>query len=80
MHRTECFYRIDRLLTERRGVTMAVLIDADGSYLLELPYSAAHELVMDILRHGPEVEVLSPARLRTQVREQLAAALRRYAE
>jgi hypothetical protein len=62
MDRTECFYKIDRLLTERRGVTMAVLIEADGSYLLELPCSAAHELVMDILRHGPEVEVRSPAR------------------
>jgi len=54
--------------------------EADGSYLLELPYSAEHELIMDVLRHGPEVEVLSPQRLRTQVREQLAAALRRYAE
>ena len=74
MHRTECFYRIDRLLTERRGVTMAVLIDADGSYLLDHLAHVSH------LRHGPEVEVLSPARLRTQVREQLAAALRRYAE
>jgi predicted DNA-binding transcriptional regulator YafY len=54
--------------------------EADGSYLLELPYSAEHELIMDILRHGPEVEVLSPRRLRTQVRERLADALRRYAE
>jgi predicted DNA-binding transcriptional regulator YafY len=52
--------------------------DADGSWLLELPYSAEHELLMDILRHGPEVEVLSPERLRTQVREQLAAAVSRY--
>ena len=52
--------------------------EADGSYLLELPYSAEHELLMDILRHGPEVEVLSPARLRQRVREQLAAAASRY--
>jgi len=52
--------------------------EADGSWLLELPYSAEHELLMDILRHGPEVEVLSPARLRTQVRKQLAAAAARY--
>jgi predicted DNA-binding transcriptional regulator YafY len=54
--------------------------EADGSWLLELPYSAEHELLMDILRHGPEVEVLSPARLRTHVREQLAAAALRYAD
>jgi predicted DNA-binding transcriptional regulator YafY len=53
--------------------------EADGSWLLELPYSAEHELLMDILRHGPEVEVLSPPRLRTQVREQLEAAASRYA-
>jgi predicted DNA-binding transcriptional regulator YafY len=54
--------------------------EADGSWLLELPYSAAQELLMDILRHGPEVEVLSPEGLRTRVREQLAAALLRYAD
>jgi len=54
--------------------------EADGSWLLELPYSAEQELVMDILRHGPEVEVLAPQRLRTQVRERLAAALLHYAE
>ena len=54
--------------------------EADGSYLLELPYSAEQELLMDILRHGPEVEVLSPERLRMRVREQLAAAVGRYAD
>jgi predicted DNA-binding transcriptional regulator YafY len=54
--------------------------EADGSWLLELPYSAEHELLMDILRHGPEVEVLAPARLRQRVREQLAAAASRYAD
>jgi predicted DNA-binding transcriptional regulator YafY len=54
--------------------------EADGSWLLELPYSAEHELLMDILRHGPQVEVLSPARLRTQVHEQLAAAVSRYTD
>ena len=32
--------------------------EADGSYLLELPYADPRELVMDILRHVPEVEVL----------------------
>jgi len=28
----------------------------DGHYLLELPYSDDRELIMDILRHVPEVE------------------------
>ena len=36
----------------------------DGRYILELPYSDHRELVMDILRYGPDVEVLSPGYLR----------------
>ncbi len=52
--------------------------EADGSYLLEVPYSDHRELAMDILRHGPHVEVLEPASLRAAVKEQLAAALSRY--
>jgi predicted DNA-binding transcriptional regulator YafY len=52
--------------------------EADGSYLLELPYANPTELVMDILRHGAEVEVLAPASLRQRVREALEKALRRY--
>jgi predicted DNA-binding transcriptional regulator YafY len=52
--------------------------DRDGSYLLELPFSDHRELAMDILRHGPHVEVLEPASLRDAVKEQLAAALARY--
>jgi predicted DNA-binding transcriptional regulator YafY len=52
--------------------------DADGSYVLEVPYSDDRELVMDILRHGPEVEVLGPAPLRRAVQAHLVAALARY--
>jgi predicted DNA-binding transcriptional regulator YafY len=33
---------------------------------------------MDILRHGPEVEVLEPAELRRLVRDQLAEAAAKY--
>lgn len=36
------------------------------------------ELVMDILRHGPNVEVLGPASLRQSVGEVLAKAANRY--
>jgi len=53
--------------------------EADGSYVLELPFSDHRELAMDILRHGPHVEVLEPASLREAVKQQLAAALARYA-
>jgi len=52
--------------------------DIDGSYLLHLPYSASPELVMDILKYGPDVEVLEPQALREQVRERLREALGRY--
>jgi len=52
--------------------------DADGSYLLEVPYSDPRELVMDVLRYGPDVEVVAPDTLRLAVREQLAQALAQY--
>jgi predicted DNA-binding transcriptional regulator YafY len=50
----------------------------DGSYLLELPYSDDRELLMDVLRHGEDVEVLEPASLRKRVAEALGAAARLY--
>ncbi|OYY94998.1 MAG: transcriptional regulator [Hydrogenophilales bacterium 28-61-23] len=49
----------------------------DGHYLLELPYADERELVMDILRHVPEVEVLEPVELREKVVEKLRAGLAR---
>ena len=49
--------------------------DADGSYLLELPYADPRELVMDILRHVPEVEVVGPVGLREAVGEKLRAGV-----
>jgi predicted DNA-binding transcriptional regulator YafY len=53
-------------------------LEPDGSYVLEVPYSDPRELTMDILRHGPEVEVLAPDVLRQAVRKQLEAAVARY--
>ena len=50
-----------------------------GSYLLEIPYSDDRELVMDILKHGPEVEVLAPQKLRERVVEALREAAGLYA-
>ena len=50
----------------------------DGRYELRVPYREPTELVMEILRHGAEVEVVAPAALREQVRESLKAALGRY--
>jgi predicted DNA-binding transcriptional regulator YafY len=51
---------------------------SDGSYLLEIPYSDDRELIMDILKHGAEVEVLEPGALRQRVRDALTAAVQRY--
>lgn len=51
---------------------------ADGSYELSIPYRDARELVMDIMRHGRNVEVIAPAELRQDVQEQLRLALDRY--
>jgi predicted DNA-binding transcriptional regulator YafY len=50
----------------------------DGRYELRVPYRDPRELVMEILRHGPEVEVVGPAALREQVAGALKAALGQY--
>jgi predicted DNA-binding transcriptional regulator YafY len=49
-------------------------VEADGSYLLEVPYANDQELVMDLLRHSPEVEVLAPVELRRKLHTALCAA------
>lgn len=43
----------------------------DGSLLLTLPASHPAEILMNILGHGAEVEVLAPSWLRTQVDEEV---------
>jgi len=50
----------------------------DGTYLLKLPYAQQPELLMDVLKYGADVEVLSPPSLRDAVAGQLQAAARRY--
>lgn len=51
--------------------------EAQGSYVLELPYADPRELVMDILRHVPEVEVVGPDELRRAVIGKLDEAVRK---
>jgi len=51
---------------------------ADGSYRLRVPFSRPQELVMDILRHGPEVEVRAPEFLRDDVQKALKQTLSSY--
>jgi len=50
----------------------------DGYYILEIPYSDDRELLMDIMKHGPEVDVLAPKSLRTRVLKQLQLAVSNY--
>lgn len=45
----------------------------DGRYQLSIPFNDHRELLMDILKHGAEVEVVAPAFLIEAVREQVAA-------
>src|SRR5690606_24863235 len=52
--------------------------ETDGRYTLEIPYRDHRELVMDILRHGAEVEVVRPPALRDAVRTELSKALAMY--
>jgi predicted DNA-binding transcriptional regulator YafY len=52
--------------------------EADGSFTMELPYSGEQELVMDIMRFGPEVEVLGPEELRRSVSANLRKTLSLY--
>lgn len=53
--------------------------DAQGHYVLEVPYSDDRELLLDILRHGAEVEVLSPKELRQKVAAAHRAAAQKNA-
>lgn len=52
--------------------------DDTGALLMKLPYADATELVMDILRWGPDVEVLRPAALKQAVASRLAQACALY--
>jgi predicted DNA-binding transcriptional regulator YafY len=49
-------------------------------YELQVPYSDPRELLRDILKFGPDVEVLAPADLRALVAERLRAGAARYAD
>ena len=50
----------------------------DGSYELRLPYSHSRELLMDVLRYGPDATIIEPISLRSEARIQLQLALGQY--
>jgi predicted DNA-binding transcriptional regulator YafY len=52
----------------------------DGRYELRVPYSNTPELLMDILKYGPDLEVIAPQELRAEVIARLTSALASYPE
>lgn len=50
----------------------------DGRYELSIPYSHDTELIMDILKYGPDVEVIAPDALKEAVKIQLDRARSQY--
>jgi predicted DNA-binding transcriptional regulator YafY len=50
----------------------------DGRYELRVPYSDDRELLMDILKYGPDVEVAAPSELREAVEKLLGTAADQY--
>lgn len=53
-------------------------VQADGTLHMRLPYANPTELVMDLLRHGDGVEVMSPPELRAEISATLRKALAQY--
>ena len=51
---------------------------ADGRYELKLPYSNSRELLMDVLKYGPDAEIVAPVSLREEMKILLQLALGAY--
>lgn len=49
-----------------------------GGWEITVPYNDPRELIMDILKYGPEAEVIAPAALRKQVKDRVRATLKHY--
>jgi predicted DNA-binding transcriptional regulator YafY len=46
--------------------------------MLAVPYTDDRELLMDIMKHGNEVEVIAPEQLRSRIKEILQNATNQY--
>ncbi|PKO46743.1 MAG: transcriptional regulator [Betaproteobacteria bacterium HGW-Betaproteobacteria-22] len=51
---------------------------ADGAFQLQIPYADHRELMMDIMRHLPEVEVIAPKELKQEMIQRLQSALKTH--
>jgi len=52
--------------------------DAEGCYVLKIPYADPTELMMDIMRQGKHVEVLQPKELRREIQKEAEFVLATY--
>jgi len=52
--------------------------EEDGSYVLEVPFSQDPELILNVMRYGPDIEVLEPKDLRIKVAEKHRLAAAQY--
>lgn len=59
-------------------VAQEMTAERDGGVTLTVPYSNDRELLMDVLRWGPHVQVIGPKSLRDNAKEWLSRALSRY--
>ncbi|MEO5810945.1 MAG: YafY family protein [Rhodanobacter sp.] len=50
----------------------------DGRYELKLPYAKSRELLMDVLKYGPDAEIIAPLPLREEMKNLLQLALGDY--
>ncbi|HZP65810.1 MAG TPA: YafY family protein [Rudaea sp.] len=50
----------------------------DGRYELKVPYSNSRELLMDVLKYGPDAEIVAPVSLREEMRIMLQLAVGAY--
>ena len=51
----------------------------DGQFELAIPYGDPRELILDILKYGPDVEVIAPPSLRAEIARRLKTAAEQYA-
>jgi len=51
---------------------------ADGSYVIEVPYSDERELLADVMKYGADVEVIGPESLRKSIKVAMLKSLKHY--
>jgi len=66
------------ITAEKWHANQVQILEPSGHLILKVPFSNQQELVMDILRYGPDVQVLAPESLKHHIRHRLKDALERY--